>query len=164
MKLYEISDNYKAFLEALENEEIPEEAVADTLEAIEGELTDKVDAIACIIKNTSADADAISAEMERLQERLKAKKKRVEWLKGYLSQSLETIGYPKIETPRNMISFRKSEKVIIGNEDEFIKEHKDLCKEEIKYKINKTDIKKLIKSGELVSGASLESCMNIQIK
>ena len=38
MKLYEISNEYNQFLQAVEDEEIPIEAVADTLEGIKGEF------------------------------------------------------------------------------------------------------------------------------
>ena len=50
MNLYEISADYQRFQEQVESGEIPEEAIADTLEAIEGNFDDKVDSIACIIK------------------------------------------------------------------------------------------------------------------
>lgn len=164
MKLYEISENYRAFLEALENDEIPEEAKADTLEAIEGELNDKADQIACVIKNMRAEAEAITAEIDKLKERCERKKSRVEWLENYLTRYLEIADFPKIETPRNVISFRKSERVIIDNEAEFIEAHKDLCSEKVKVEISRTNVKKLLKNGEAVSGAILETRMNISIK
>jgi len=41
MNLYEISSNYRALLEAIESGDIPEDAVADTLEAVGGDWTQK---------------------------------------------------------------------------------------------------------------------------
>ena len=55
MKLYEISDEYNQFLQAVEDEEVPIEAVADTLEGIKGEFNEKADNIACMIKNQEAE-------------------------------------------------------------------------------------------------------------
>ena len=46
MKLYEIANDYLALVQAVEDEEIPEEAISDTLEAIEGEIEVKADNIA----------------------------------------------------------------------------------------------------------------------
>ena len=64
MKLYEISSQYNQFLQAVENGDIPIEAVSDTLEAIEGEFEDKADNIACLIKNKEAEMLAIKAEKD----------------------------------------------------------------------------------------------------
>ena len=46
MTLYEIATDYKNFIEAVENGEIPEEAITDTLESIQSLLEDKADNIA----------------------------------------------------------------------------------------------------------------------
>ena len=50
MKLYEIANDYLALLQAIDEGEIPEEAIADTLEAIEGEIEFKADNLACVLK------------------------------------------------------------------------------------------------------------------
>ena len=69
MKLYEISNEYNQFLQAVEDEEIPIEAVADTLEGIKGEFNEKADNIACMIKNQEAEMLAIKAEKDALNKR-----------------------------------------------------------------------------------------------
>ena len=69
MKLYEIANEYLALVEAIENEEIPEEAVADTLEAMTAEIEDKADNIACLMKALNAEALAIREEEKRLAKR-----------------------------------------------------------------------------------------------
>ena len=65
MKLYELTNDYLALLDAIDNDEIPEEAIADTLESITACIEDKADSIACLLKNLDADIVAIKAEEAR---------------------------------------------------------------------------------------------------
>lgn len=165
MKLYEIAKDYLSFMEAIENEEIPEEAIADTLEAIEGEIEIKADNIACILKSLEAEATALKAEETKLAERRKAKERTYDRLKQYLSDTLQAIGLYKMESARNKISFRKSEAVEVADGFiEWAKENRDDLLTYAQPKANLTAIKKLLKDGEEVAGAQLITKQNIQIK
>ena len=169
MKLYEIAHEYQNLLDAIENGEIPEAALADTLESITSLLEEKADNVACVIKNMQAEVAAIKAEEERLSARRKTKEKRVEYLTKYLSDILLKAGYDKVETVRNSISFRKTPpKCVVENEAAFI----EWCLENGKTDwvtygkptVNKTLVKNAITAGEEVAGAYMESSLNIQIK
>ena len=167
MKLYEIANDYLALMQAIENDEIPEEAISDTLEAVKGEIEVKADNIGCLLKNIEADINAIKAEEERLAERRKTKMKAYDRLKEYLSNTLQGVGIDKVETARNVISFRKSESVEV-NEDVFTKwaleNREDLITVTMNTKANKTAIKKELKDGTEIPGAMLVQNKNIQIK
>lgn len=166
MKLYELTNDYLALLEAIDNDEIPEEAIADTLEAITACIEDKADNIACLLKNLDAECKAIKAEEERLAERRKAKEKSHERIKQYLSETLQRAGLDKVETARNRITFRKSETVEV-DEDAFItwaQTHRDDLLTYSAPKANKTEIKKALKGGAEIIGAELRINQNIQIK
>ena len=65
MKLYELTNDYLALLDAIDNDEMPEEAIADTLEAITASIEDKADSIACVLKNLDAEIVAIKTEETR---------------------------------------------------------------------------------------------------
>lgn len=166
MKLYELTSDYLAFMQAVENGEIPEEAIADTLESITAGIEDKADSIACMLKNLDAECKAIKAEENRLAERRKAKEKAHERIKQYLSETLQSAGIDKIETARNSITFRKSESVEI-DESAFIQwaqKHRD---DLLKYSAptaDKTAIKYALKDGIEIVGAELRINQNIQIK
>lgn len=165
MKLYEIANEYLALMQAIDNDEIPEEAIADTLEAIKGEIEVKADNIACLLKNIEADIMAIKAEETRLAERRKAKEKAYDRLKEYLSDMLQRVNIGKVETARNNISFRKSEVVEVDHETFFawaVANRSDLFTYSAP-KPNKTEIKKALKSGDEIIGASLITKQNIQL-
>lgn len=166
MKLYEIANDYLALMQAIENDEIPEEAIADTLEAIVAEIEDKADNIACLLKNIDADIIAIKAEEARLAERRKVKEKSAERIKQYLSDVLQSAAIDKVETARNRITFRKSESVEL-DEGAFVAWAMENNNDLLTYsapKANKTEIKKALKGGAEIVGAQLVSKNNIQIK
>ena len=167
MTLFELSQDYKEFLMALEIGAIPEEAIKDTLDSITSLIDDKADNIACIIKTLQAEAKMLKEQEDSFAERRKEKQKRAESLTKYLANMLLEIDRTKIETVRNKIYFTKSECVKIEDEEAFIhwalKERDDLLKFEAP-KPSLTEIKKAIKSGDKFEGVSIEKRQNIQIK
>lgn len=73
-KLYDLRDNWKQVEKMLYEEEVDEQCVLDTLESIEGEIEDKADNYAMIIKNLLASAEAKRAEIKKCQKKQRWKK------------------------------------------------------------------------------------------
>ena len=168
MRLYEISEQYRKFMMAIENDEVEAEAISDTLEAIRDTLEEKADNIACIIKELTAEAAAIKEEEQALAARRKAKENRVQSLKSYLAAALLDNDINKVESARNKISFRRSTSVDVADEQEFISwAELNGHNEYLTYKaptINKTAIKNAILAGDKVEGAYIAEHDNIQIR
>ena len=164
MKLYEITELFMRFANMVENGEIEEDAIADTLESIEGEFEEKADNIACLIKSWQAEAEAIKAEEKALAERRKVKKNQINNLKSYISSTMQTLGKTKIETARNVLSFRKSTALNITNEEWFMEKYPELVKTEIVKSIPKKEVTDLLKAGKEFVGAELVEKQNLQIK
>ena len=172
--LYEIKEDYKtfqaqldAYTDMVEAGEIPEESIWDTLEAIEGEFTEKIDSIACIYNQIRYEAAMIDAEIKKLGRRLAAKKKSAERLSNYLSTSMLDAWIGNLETARVKITFRKSEKVMIDDEDLFVQWAQEYNPDLLTYKTpepNKTVIKSILKSGQAIEGCRMENCLNMQVK
>lgn len=163
--LYELSQTYADFLAAVESGEIPDEAIQDTLEGLGGEITNKADSIACIIKQLNAEAAAIKAEETALTERRQAKERRRDSLKDYLSRELEFCGISKVETARTRISFRPSAQVNIADMGLF--EGFADYKNYVTYKDpvpDKKAISEALKSGIAIPGCEIVEKQNIQIK
>lgn len=78
--------------------------------------------------------------------------------------SMQRIGRERIDTARNLITFRKSTGLRIEDEDDFVQRHRDLCKVETVVTIPKKEITDRLKAGEEISGATLETRQNLQIK
>ena len=171
MQLYKLTEEYTRFVDAVDSGEIPEEAILDTLDAISGELNEKAENIALVIKNLRAEAEAIKAEEVKLKERREAKEREAERIKFYLSRCMQTADIRKLETPTVRISFRRTESVEIeeGKEADFVKwaqttGREDLISVRTEVKPVKAAIKDLIKAGDTVAFCTIREKQNIQIQ
>ena len=132
------------------------------LEELELERAFKIENIALYIKNLEALTTSLKNEENALAERRKAKERRIESLKNYLTNSMVSAGENGIETSKVCISFRKSEPVIADMDKldkQYISETTTVTR-----KPDKIAIKKAIKAGLAVEGAYIEVKHNIQIK
>jgi hypothetical protein len=150
--LYEID---KAILECVDAE--TGEIIDDkALEELELARDNKIENIACWIKNLKADAESYKKEKEVFIQKEKAAKNKAESLKRYLEMAL---GGEKFKTSKVSISYRKSEIIEIDEieklSDKFIK---------IEKKADKKAIKVAIKEGAEIVGARIVENNNIQIK
>lgn len=157
MKLYEIAAAFKD----LENLEIDEQTLKDTLEGLQGELEHKSDNIATIIKNCEYMAKAIKEEVGTLMLRSVALEERATRLKDYLYKTYFELGIAKMETPRHKINIRKNPaKVILEegfNDENYIEEL-------ITYKVDKKAIKEELKKGVKIEGAYLQQTERLDVK
>lgn len=144
------------------------EAWFDTLSGLEEEFNFKAENLAQYIKCLKAEAEDIDEEMKKLRARRDSRNKRIERLKNYLMENMEAVGITKIDMPKAKITIRKSTPSIkFDNEISFItmlqnKGRDDLLKYSMP-EIRKSEIKKLIRSGEKFDGARLESGRSVII-
>ena len=96
--IYELTDAYKTVEDMLYDGETDEQTIMDTLEAIDGEIEEKADNYAKLIKNLQADAMALKAEEERMYARRKSLENKAQRLKDRLQANLEFIGKTKFKT------------------------------------------------------------------
>ena len=101
--LYNLTSDYENILNMLYDEEIDEQMILDTLESIEGEIEDKADGYAKIIKELEAKKNARKEEAKRLTDSAKVFENRVNTLKQNLFNSMKQIGKTKFAT--NLFSF-----------------------------------------------------------
>jgi hypothetical protein len=168
MTLYELMNEYKDFINAVESGDIPEDAIADTLESIEASIEDKIDNTACLLKVLEAEEAAIKAEEDRLAERRKVKANTRERIKTYLSEMLLAMGKTEFESPRNKISFRKTPgKVVFADEKAFIEwasQYDDSLLTYGKPTVNRTAVKMAIEGGKEINGAEIVVSQSMQLK
>jgi hypothetical protein len=168
MTLYELTEQYKELESLLADGEIDADVFFDTIEGLEGEIDDKIDATCSIIKNKLAEADAIHAESEALAERYRSRKKEAQRISERLASLMLRVGKDKYESPRHAIKFNKGEKVEFTDEDALIeyliKTHPEIVTEKTEVTVSKTDVKRLIKSGEAIPFTEFSQTMNISIK
>ena len=98
MNLYELTGEYYALQQMLEEGTADEAEIMAALEAVADNIERKADAYARIIKNMTAEADALKAESDRLKARQKVLTNSVNRLKANLQTAMIATGQRKIKT------------------------------------------------------------------
>ena len=103
MTLYELTGQYQELLDMAEAEDVDPQVIADTMEAVGGEIEDKAEGYACIIKQLEADAVALKTEEDRLAARRKSVENNIRNMKETLQNAMYATGKTKFKT--NLFSF-----------------------------------------------------------
>lgn len=98
MNLYELTEQWESVYQMLDDPDIPEDAIMDSIEGIEMIMEDKADAYAKIIKSMDGDIAATDAEIKRLQDRNNARKNRQKWFKKSLEDMMRATGKTMFKT------------------------------------------------------------------
>ena len=160
--LYELTGQFLAVSEMADDPKMVD-AVADTLDGIEGEIQDKAQAIVQVQANMHGDMDAIDCEIKRLQARKQIISNRVQRLKDYLLINMVSTGISKIECPLFSITLPKARPMVDVVEESLIPEK--YIKTTVSTVPVKAEILKALKAGEDVPGCRLgESKRSIKIK
>lgn len=133
----------------------------DRLDELEIDQKTKFDNLGCYIKNLTSDIEAIKVEEKALAERRRVKENKLKNLKQYLTDTLQSAGYNKFETPRCALSFRKSDGIEIADGTELDEQYLNI--KEVR-EPNKTLLKEALKSGVSIDGVSLVERLNLQVK
>ena len=96
--LYELSDEYIYLLGLLEDPEVDNEIINDTLEGITGEIEVKAEGYVRVIRQMEADALARKEEAKRLTEAARTYENGVKRLKDYLFSTMKALDMPEINT------------------------------------------------------------------
>ncbi len=130
------------------------DAIADTLEGMEGELTDKIEQLLAICKNESSYAERLKEEAKSLNERAAVIQNKIENIQSYIASSLETIGKKKIRAGLHQVTLRApSESVEITDASALPAEYVEY---DTIIKADKLAIKHQLKAGKAVAGAQLK--------
>lgn len=161
MTLYEID---KAIMD-LADPETGEITDFEALDNLQMARDQKIENIACYYKNLVSDAEAIKAEKDALTERQKAAENKAARLKEYLSYALRG---EKFSTPKCAVTFRKTTSVNVDNPSAAIEwAEMNGHKECVRYKapeISKSELGKVLKTGQEVPGAALVEGLSVGVK
>ena len=153
MTLYDIDQEIMSCVDMETGEVIDTEK----LDYLQMERDKKLENIGLWIKDLKAEADAIKAEIQNLQNRKKASDNKAESLKNYLEYALNG---QKFKTARLSVSYRKSESVNVT----------DLNAIDPDYLTwpdpvpMKAEIKKALKDGKEIHGVELVTKTSVQVR
>lgn len=149
--LFDLNESELEILEMLENEELSFEDVKDTLDSIREEQKRKYDFMQKMILSLKGDVNTLKERETSLNKRRKSYENKIKSVQNYMLDSMKYKGETKFKTEEFTYFIRKSETTQIEDENVI----PDKYKTPQLPKIDKTQIKKDLKSGIDVSGASL---------
>ena len=162
--IYELTQDYLRLLEMAEDPELDPEVIADTFEAIDGELEIKAENYAKVMKNLEGDIAALKAEEERLSKKRKAIENNIKRMKLALQEAMEITGKTKFKTELFGFSIQKNAPSVVIDAADI----RDIPEEYLKFKepeIDKTAIKNAINAGVDFEGlAHLEVSQSLRIR
>lgn len=161
--IYEITGDYLRLMDMMDDPELDQQTLNDTLEGIEGEFEYKAECYAKVMKNLEADTEGLKNEIDRLTQRKKAIDNNIKCLKETLQSAMTFTGKTKFKT--DLFSFgiqKNAPSVVLETEDlEIIPEEFVKTKREI----DKAAIKDALKAGaELPGVAHLEQGESLRIR
>lgn len=163
MKLYQLADEYQQALEVLDDPELPEEVVRDTLEALQGGLVQKGQAVAAFALNLAADIEALKAHEKRVAAKRKSLEGREEWLRTYLKSNMERCGISEIKAIDGTFTAKlgKGRPSVVIDDEKLIPDDSEFVR--WTRSVDKTAIAAAIKAGQEVPGAHVETRPSLRI-
>lgn len=160
MKIYEIKSEIRKALDSIEvDPETGEILNGEALTKVQDISKEKIANCARYIREEEHEIEAMRATVKAIQERIKTKERKIDWLRDMTILGLEALG-ENVEMPDIRVSTRKSESIEV---DEKILDRKWFNRVET-YKPNKTLLKQMIKNGTAIEGANLVTNINLSIK
>lgn len=161
MRLIDIASEYRLAADHLVDMEIPENAIADTLEGMAGEFEDKAKAVAAVILDLESEAKTQMEYAKRLNERAKSRQSRADWLRKYLGDQMQRVGIAEIADPVIPVKRVKTPAAVIISDTESVPD--DFCTFKSTKTPDKRAIKSMIEGGGRVNWATLSQGSRLKI-
>ena len=159
--LYELSEQYRELLSMALDPDVDQEALADTMEGLEGEIEAKADGYAKVMKELRVIADARKTEAKRLTDGAKSIEANIDRMKSVLETAMRATGKTKFRTTLFGYSIQKNPPSLkIDMPDRVPAEY--LIPQEPK--IDTVGIKKELKEGVVYDWCHLEQSESLRIR
>lgn len=164
LTLYQIADQYLADMQKLQDMDLDEQTLADTLEGLSGELEVKATNVAMFMRNLENAADAIKEAEKQMADRRKAIENRIDRIKSYLISNMERTEIKKIECPYFAITLKKNPPALKVLEEDKIPSKYFTIPEPPPPALDKAKLKEDLKAGVEIEGAILTVGSSLLIK
>ena len=163
MTIYELTADFLRIQEMMEDPELDPQTLADTMEAVDGELEVKAENYAKVMKNLDGDIEALDNEIRRLTSRKKALENNIKNMKMALQSMMTITGKTKFKTDLFSFGIQKNAPSVVIDTD-----INNLPTEFLKFRepeVDKTKLKEALKNGEDLSGyCHLEQSESLRIR
>ena len=169
MKLFDLTKNYNTLLEMLDNEGLEQQAIIDTLESIEGDITDKAENIAKMIRTIEHQEESLREEEIRLSARRKGYESHRHSMRGYLESQMLQMGKDKIKSTLFTIYIGNNPPSVNIYDEVAFKADLDIDLVDKLYipqpaKLDKRELLEMLKTGTKFFGVTLEQGRSLKIR
>lgn len=164
MTLYELTAEYMQLLEIAEDPDTDVQVLLDTMEGVSGEIEEKADGYAKVMKELEAEEQKIKNEMDRLGVRRLSISNNIRAMKLRLQESMKLTGKTKFKTDLFSFGIQKNPPSVVIDEQyvENLPQEYLIPQEP---KVDKTKIKEDLKAGKDLTGiAHLEQGESLRIR
>lgn len=162
--LYILAGEYLALANKLNDSELDEQTIFDTLEGASGELEVKAKNVAMFIRNLETSAEQIKSAEKQMADRRKAIENKAEHIKQYLFDNMKRCGLSKIECEYFALNIKKNPpKLVIDDAGAIPGELYIYPPAPDPYPDNAA-IKAKLLAGEVIEGAHIEQGERLEIK
>lgn len=162
--LYELASEFIEASNALQNLDLDDETIRDTLEGLQYPVEQKCSNVAFVIRNMESLAEQIKQAEQQMAARRKAIENRAANVRKYLLQNMERCGISKIESPYFKISIKNNPASVVVDDAGAIPCEFYRYPEAPPPAPDKKLIKETIESGVDVPGVHLERGTSLVIK
>lgn len=157
--LYELTDNYQHVLEIAE--QLDEETLKDTLDSLDDAIDSKAENSAKVIRELEGNINALTSEIQRLNERKTALNNNVRFLKEYLQNEMEKVGKDKIKSDLFTVGIQNNPPSVRVEDERKIPRDYFAPQDP---KLDKTKLKDELKRGKEIEGAELRQTRGLRIR
>ncbi len=112
MRLYDISNEFKAVMELAESGELSHEDLLDTIEAINLEFDEKAKNCLMMLKQFENETNSFDSEIKRLEQLKKLCASRTETMKEYLRENMQAMKRDKLDVGLFKVTLKAPSKAV----------------------------------------------------
>jgi hypothetical protein len=162
--LYKLADEFLEASRRLADLELPDEAIADTLESLRLPMEQKAVSVASFVKNIEASAEAIKVAEEEMRARRTAIENRAKRIRAYLQEQMTRTGTKQIECPYFKLAIMDNPPAVVIDAESQLPDRFMVTPPVPEPVPDKKAIAAALKAGEDVPGAHLERGQRLEIK
>lgn len=162
--LYQLVEQHRALEALADSEDLPQEVIRDTVEALAGDIEQKAVSVACFFRNLEAAADSIEDAAKAMRDRAARVRKRADSIRAYLLHNMQACEISKIESPYFTLTVRKNSAAVVVFDEAQVPAKFMVQKPAPSPSLDKKAVADAIKAGEDVPGCKLEQGVRLDVK
>lgn len=161
--LYQLVAQYRE-LQQIDAEEISEEVLRDTLDALTGELKVKATNVAMFCQNLDTFAGNCKEAAKRMNDRAAKIQRKADQVRAYLKAMMEAAEITKIEAPEFTLAIKKNPPALVIADGVVLPKEFMMIPPPPPAHPDKQAIKAALKEGRVVEGCRLEQATRLEIR